>query len=151
MRADALKIGHIISISWRIAKIERIYKDTVGVEFLDDNGFDAFMPTDILPVAITEEMLVDNGFVFDGTAGYVLNDKKKNMWLRILPPQPDNDDWWDLGCTGFEFRYGNTCDMVIKGVDDVWIHQLQDIICHAGLKIGDILKTNLAKYQRPKL
>ena len=53
-------IGDYVRISFRKAKVVEIRKDTVGVEFLDDNGFDVFKPSDILPIELTKEILLLN-------------------------------------------------------------------------------------------
>ena len=99
----------------------------------------------IEPMPITEDMLIRSGFKYDGTNAFILEQKaneregKKHFWIKIVPPQPDNDDWWSPDQTGFEVN-NDICDMLIEGITNVYVHQFQHVLQLAGINFYDIIK-----------
>jgi len=102
------------------------------------------------PIGITEEMLLHWGFRFDGMNAYIIEQRrgihdtngKPNYLIKVIPPQPDNDDWWMPDDTGFEVFNGNA-DMLLAGQKDTYYHVLQHLLCDAGLE--DIVKLKLGE------
>ena len=78
-------------------------------------------------VPVTGDMLQAWGIKFNAMKDYIY--RKNNPWtyISVCPPQPDNDDWWSPGDTGFQVNT-NTADIIIEGLDQVYVHQLQHAI-----------------------
>ncbi len=64
---------------------------------------------------------------------------KKHFWIKVVPPQPDNDDWWSPDQTGFEVN-NDICDMLLEGIGNVYVHQLQHVLRLAGINFDDVIK-----------
>ena len=143
MKAEELMIGDWVKISSQFAQIYDVGHNTIGVQFSD--GYDVFEPKSIEPIPITEEMLLRSGFELDGTCEYILEQKtseregKKHFWIKVVPPQPDNDDWWSPDQTGFEVN-NDICDMLLEGIGNVYVHQLQHVLQLAGINFYDVIK-----------
>ena len=122
---------------------EQVYEIGNGLVMLDYN--DLYEYDEIEPIPITEEMLLRNGFEYDGTCEYILEQKtsqregKKHFWIKVVPPQPDNDDWWSPDQTGFEVN-NDICDMLLEGIGNVYVHQLQHVLQLAGINLHDVIK-----------
>lgn len=103
---------------------------------------------EIEPISITEEMLLRWGFKFDGMDGFILEQRRRmhdpkdkpSYYIKVIPPQPDNDDWWSPDDTGFEVE-GDKGDLLLTGQEDTYYHVLQHLLRYAGLE--DIVKLNL--------
>ena len=136
-------IGDWVKISSQFAQIYDVGHNTIGVQFSD--GYDVFEPKSIEPIPITEDMLLRSGFEHDGTCEYILEQKaneregKKHFWIKVVPPQPDNDDWWSPDQTGFEVN-NDICDMLLEGIGNVYVHQLQHVLQLAGINFYDVIK-----------
>lgn len=143
MKANELMIGDWVKISSQFAQIYDVGHNTIGVQFSD--GYDVFEPKSIEPIPITEDMLLRSGFEHDGTCEYILEQKtseregKKHFWIKVVPPQPDNDDWWSPDQTGFEVN-NDICDMLLEGIENVYVHQLQHVLQLAGINFDDVIK-----------
>ena len=143
MKAEELMIGDWVKISSQFAQIYDVGHNTIGVQFPD--GYDVFEPKSIEPIPITEDMLIRSGFEHDGTCEYILEQKtneregKKHFWIKVVPPQPDNDDWWSPDQTGFEVN-NDICDMLLEGIGNVYVHQLQHVLQLAGINFYDVIK-----------
>ena len=143
MKAEELMIGDWVKISSQFAQIYDVGHNTIGVQFSD--GYDVFEPKSIEPIPITEDMLIRSGFEHDGTCEYILEQKtseregKKHFWIKVVPPQPDNDDWWSPDQTGFEVN-NDICDMLLEGIGNVYVHQLQHVLQLAGINFYDVIK-----------
>ena len=143
MKANELMIGDWVKISSQFAQIYDVGHNTIGVQFSD--GYDVFEPKSIEPIPITEDMLLHSGFEHDGTCEYILEQKtneregKKHFWIKVVPPQPDNDDWWSPDQTGFEVN-NDICDMLLEGIGNVYVHQLQHVLQLAGINFYDVIK-----------
>ena len=102
------------------------------------------------PISITEKMLLRWGFKFDHMNAYIIEQRrgihepseKPNYLIKVIPPQPDNDDWWMPDDTGFEVFNGNA-DMLLAGQKDTYYHVLQHLLWDAGLE--DIVKLKLGE------
>ena len=143
MKATELMIGDWVKISGQFAQIYDVGHNTIGVQFSD--GYDVFEPKSIEPIPITEDMLLRSGFEHDGPCEYILEQKtseregKKHFWIKVVPPQPDNDDWWSPDQTGFEVN-NDICDMLLEGIGNVYVHQLQHVLQLAGINFYDVIK-----------
>lgn len=139
MKAKELMIGDLVKqkhsgLLLKVCAIEPPYvrAEGEGGQFHEDT---------IEPIRITEDMLIRWGFKFDGTNAYVLEQRrgvhdpkeKPSYYIKVIPPQPNNDDWWSPDETGFEVE-SDSCDMLRAGQYDTYYHVLQHMLRDAGLE-----------------
>lgn len=123
MKVQDLMIGNLVCISKRKAKVVEIRKELVGVEFLDDNGFDVFKPDDLLPIELTAEMLVANGFGGDNPDDYYGEEMNLQLDFNGWPIEEQEGGWgWNGTVSGY-------------GTQIKYVHQLQNALTNCGRKI----------------
>lgn len=148
MKANELMLGDLIktnSHSWNDETLENKYcrVEMVGHNFLRCSLIDnqEKQPygegNSFSPIPLTPEILERNGFKYDGMTYWKLKGKD-GLFIKVCPVQPNNDDWWHPSITGFEVN-NRISDILMEGVEQVYVHQLQHAMRLCGIEKEIIL------------
>ena len=154
LSSKSLMIGDLVYCTYwpqkhivRVWELKRVADDELKVVVMDEIPL-VFQEKYIEPIRITEDMLIRWGFKFDGTNAYILEQRrgvhdpndKPSYYIKVIPPQPDNDDWWSPSETGFEVE-SNNCDLLLSDQGDTYYHVLQHLLRQARLE--DVVKLRI--------
>lgn len=117
-------------LPYRVTQVSSIDAGMSGCSYMLENG--EYDCGEYIP--ITPEILEKNGFFFDGTCRWEC-DLGRGDKIYVCPVQVDNE-WWFGDITGFEI-YNGISDCLIEGVEQVYVHQLQNAmtLCMVNKKI----------------
>jgi len=85
---------------------------------------------DVRPIPLAPEILEKNGLRFSGICTWELHEK--NLDIFVVPVQPDNE-WWDGFSTRIEVCT-NRSDFLIEAAEQIYVHQLQQMLRLAGIE-----------------